>query len=358
MSSAQKAATSAPRRHNDYVHPTQKEQHRSREFPTVISPVFLVGARRSGTTLMRLMLDSHPDICWQRGWEAATDKIGDDGQGPSTVQLRELGRELDIPGAFHIDGRIDGLSNLRRLLSHKIRSDLAINGEAVFGATCHTNFHRLAYLWDDAKYIHLIRDPRDVAYSVVKMGWEANYWHASRRWIRAEEEWQVLRSRIPRERWIDLTYEALVTNAEQELRRVCDFLEVPFTRQMFDYTKTSNYGMPDPSLAERWRNRLVPKQTRLVDSRSWETMQRYRYEPSGTQFRPSAVYLACASIHNRLGKLARRIHRHGLSTVLLGVLVNRMRISSLKPALDRRLAVIHRIAIERAEANYHNVRRG
>jgi len=38
------------------------------------------------------------------------------------------------------------------------------------GATVHRKFDKLLMIWPDAKFIHVVRDPRDVARSVVKMG--------------------------------------------------------------------------------------------------------------------------------------------------------------------------------------------
>ena len=45
-------------------------------------PIFLVGAERSGTTLMRLMLDSHPDVAFGEEFEFAVTHIGADGTFP------------------------------------------------------------------------------------------------------------------------------------------------------------------------------------------------------------------------------------------------------------------------------------
>lgn len=44
--------------------------------------VFIVGAERSGTTLLRLMLDRHPDIAWCSEFEYAVDKIDSTGHWP------------------------------------------------------------------------------------------------------------------------------------------------------------------------------------------------------------------------------------------------------------------------------------
>lgn len=46
-------------------------------------PVFLVGAERSGKTLLRLMLEHHPDISWLNEFEYSVDLVSDQGEYPS-----------------------------------------------------------------------------------------------------------------------------------------------------------------------------------------------------------------------------------------------------------------------------------
>ena len=47
------------------------------------NPTFLVGAERSGTTLLRLMLDHHPQVAFLHEFEFAVDCVGDDGTCPA-----------------------------------------------------------------------------------------------------------------------------------------------------------------------------------------------------------------------------------------------------------------------------------
>lgn len=48
----------------------------------VDKPIFLVGAERSGTTVLRLMLDHHPQIAWCYEFEYAVDQMLDNGDFP------------------------------------------------------------------------------------------------------------------------------------------------------------------------------------------------------------------------------------------------------------------------------------
>ena len=56
---------------------------------------------------------------------------------------------------------------------------------------------RLTRIWPDARFIHLVRDPRDVARSVIPMGWAGNTWVGVERWMEAERLWDRVRSSLP-----------------------------------------------------------------------------------------------------------------------------------------------------------------
>ena len=73
------------------------------------APFFLVGAERSGTTLLRLMLDHHPELAFRNEFEFAVDRVGEDGSFPDvrtyTEHLR-LSRTFAMSG-FAIDESLD-----------------------------------------------------------------------------------------------------------------------------------------------------------------------------------------------------------------------------------------------------------
>ena len=58
--------------------------------PSVLNPFFLVGAERSGTTLLRLMLSHHPQIAWCQEFEYVVDKISPTGEFPLLTEYNEL----------------------------------------------------------------------------------------------------------------------------------------------------------------------------------------------------------------------------------------------------------------------------
>ena len=52
-------------------------------------PVFLVGAERSGTTMLRLMLDHHPQVTFGAESQFLVNMVTDDGRFPDLTEYRE-----------------------------------------------------------------------------------------------------------------------------------------------------------------------------------------------------------------------------------------------------------------------------
>ena len=142
-------------------------------------PFFLVGAERSGTTLLRLMLSHHPEVDCAPEFEFVVDRLPADGGWPDLADYHAwlrldrvfLAHQLEIDPALAYPDLVRGF--LAQFAGR-------VPGPIV-GATCHRHFERLEELWPGAKYVYLLRDGRDVARSNIGMGWEGNVWHACAR---------------------------------------------------------------------------------------------------------------------------------------------------------------------------------
>ncbi len=228
-------------------------------------PVFLVGAERSGTTLLRLMLNHHPQIRFYHEFEYVVDYVSDTGELPSVADFAERvrGERIFQNNGDVIRADVDYLTLVHGFLRVKLDG----RDIRVMGATIHRHMDRLLFLWPNARFIHLVRDPRDVARSRIAMGWSGNTWTGGQAWIEAEASCDRLKSRVSADRWIAMRYEPLVSEPEQELRRLCDFLKLPWDAEMLTYTKNSDYAPPDPSLAWQWRRKATDLEVQLLEAR-------------------------------------------------------------------------------------------
>src|SRR5690606_30898833 len=109
-------------------------------------------------------------------------------------------------------------------------------GKSLVGATVHRHFDRLLWLWPDARFIHLVRDPRDVARSCIGMGWAGNVWTGVERWVTAEQLWDRLRHRLTEARMLEVRYEDLLAAPDRVLARTCAFVGVDYAPAMLTYS--------------------------------------------------------------------------------------------------------------------------
>jgi hypothetical protein len=291
--------------------------------PPQIGPVtFLVGCERSGTTLLRLMLDSHPEIAFRYEFEIAVEAMPDDDHWPELEDYYEflrLHRFVDPPP--EIDPSLDYPSLVRSFLEQKRVADR----KPRLGATVHRHFVRLLKIWPDARFIHLVRDGRDVAPSCVQMGWYGNVWTAAERWLRIESEWDRVAAIVPEERRIDVHYEDLVAAPVETLTRICEFIGVPYRPAMLEYPKHSTYKYPQASLACQWPRKLTPRNIRLLESRMSDMLLARGYGLSGFPgIAPNALDRALLKLDNRAGIVRARIESLGPRLWLESVISRRL----------------------------------
>lgn len=286
-------------------------------------PIFLVGSERSGTTMLRLMLDHHPQIAFNQESEFFVTRISDAGDFPQLDAYRKF---LSEDRVFRHSGfSIDETLGYRALLNDFLRQKRARLGKSIVGATVHYDFRKLRYVWPRAKYIYLFRDGRDVASSVVQMGWAGNEYVAADTWLSAEAEWSVLRQTLKPADWIEVRYEELTADPRAELRRICDFVGVAYSERMFDYVNTSTYSWPDPRNNYKWRRTMSRKKLQILEARIGSRLRERGYELSSEVIvLPDPCRDTWLRFHSRLGTLRFRIARFGPGLVFVEFLSRRL----------------------------------
>jgi LPS sulfotransferase NodH len=211
---------------------------------------FIVGVPRSGTTMLRLMLDAHPEMAIPPETYFVTNLIeaADGGAGPD--QLAKVLTSHRRWGDLGIDA-----AELRERLRAIGRPT---GGDAVrvaFGLYAEgrkkprwgdktpaylTNIAEIHRALPEARFIHLIRDGRDVALSIMRMP-EADrpmrrpdtIGLVARRWSRRIRRARDQAEGVPH--YIEIRYEDLVRDPEAALRSACELIELPFTEEMLEF---------------------------------------------------------------------------------------------------------------------------
>lgn len=265
-------------------------------------PIFIVGAPRSGTSLLRVLLNRHPSIgiCDETYFfyyvHARRRAFGD-------LNDRATRRHLiDRYLATHRINRLDvDRDALAQTLMHEgdsyesffialMRFYAASQGKTRYGEKTpqHALFADTLGKWyPNGKLIHLVRDPRDVVASLLRMPWASKSVLANARiWLNHTRAVDRCRQH---NNYLLVRYEQLVSEPTAELQRICSFLDEPYTSVMLDADDSVRgdewwfQRARGPVTTERlgkWRQQLTTKQVALVEWIVRPQMHTYGYEPS------------------------------------------------------------------------------
>ncbi|MDJ0554212.1 MAG: sulfotransferase [Microcoleaceae cyanobacterium MO_207.B10] len=277
----------------------------------ISEPVFLVGAERSGTTVLRLMLDHHPQIAFNNEFEYAVDLVSDEGKWPEMDRYYEWleTNRIFLGSGFEIDRSL----SYPELIDSFLRQKRDRAGKPFVGATVHRHFNWLLDIWPDARFIHILRDGRDVARSNIGMGWAGNVWTGVNRWVEAEQLWTKLKEIIPENRRTELTYENLISEPVLVLTQLCEFIGVPYNEAMLSYPETSPYELPDKKYVAQWKIKMSEYEIRLVESKAGNMLEERGYELSGL---PILIVNSTTKLRlkfqDKLERIKYRVNRLGL----------------------------------------------
>lgn len=313
-------------------------------------PIFLVGAERSGTTLLRLMLDSHPKLAFLFEFEYAVDQMSDSGGWPD---LNQYHRYLEMDRIFQhaqqsLGVTIDPNLDYPHLIDSFLRQKRDHKRKPLVGATVHYRFNRLLKIWPDARFIHILRDGRDVGRSTIEMGWGGNMYTAVERWIEAENLWASLSRELPADRRFDVRYETLVSEPITILTHLCTFLGITYDPAMFDYSKTdTTFGLPSPKMIGQWKRKLTPKQVQLAESRIGGMLVDRGYELSGyPTLAVSPAMERRLHFQSRWYSAMFRRRRFGTALFLADTVTRRAGIRTWQASIKRRLNAIENLHLK------------
>jgi hypothetical protein len=305
------------------------------------APVFLVGAERSGTTLLGRMLDSHPLIAWPCEFDFALDwpAVGSGGGWPDLIDFwsalaeRREAREHRLV----IRAELDFPSLVRSLRGQLV----ARARKPIVGVTAHRHFERILALWPDARFLYLLRDGRDVAHAHVAAGRAGNVWAAASVWQEAERDWLRLCGQVPAGRRLELRYEALVRDPQRELARICDFLGVPDAAEMANELARATHALPSADRPESWRGELSARELAWLECEIGPALRARGYAPSPVRaaWIPAARRLALRA-SDQLGRARFRAKRLGARLWANHRVARRFRFATLARVTAQRMAAI------------------
>ena len=249
---------------------------------TLQTPIFIVGPLRSGTTLLRLLLTHHPDIYIFGEFEGSvSEAVGN--HWPEIHKYHDFVKRDRMMQALNFS--VDESLTYEQLIYSFLEQAYERNPQPFIGASVHSRLDLLPHLWSDAKFIHLLRDPRDVTRSCIGMGWVGNVYEGAKYWIEPELRWDTVRTQVKAENCLIVRYEELVSDPVACLTDICSFLGLSYHPAMLEIEADTTYSRPDPKYAQQWKNKLTENEVAWVEYQCASLMKARGYELSGLPLR-------------------------------------------------------------------------
>jgi Sulfotransferase family len=313
---------------------------------------FVVGMNRSGTTLLRMMLDAHPQLVIPPETHFVPDVIKaarERGARPAdALAAMKAHREWEDFGFTDAEALawLEGLPQLGPGAAVRAfyEAYAARAGKRRWGDKTPRYVLKMpliASALPEARFVHVIRDGRDVALSVLERTVkDVDAAEVARRWRRKIDR---ARGDAPRlDHYLEVRYEDLVADPRSVLGHVCEFVELEFDEGMLDYHERSGERLeemrrelpagegvarltterrmathhrttapPDPSRATRWRQEMGEADRAAFEDVAGETLASLGYPLSGA---PSVAFLICVEAGQLEGQgilFARSLRRFG-----------------------------------------------
>jgi sulfotransferase family protein len=309
--------------------------------------VFIVGCPRSGTTLLRHMVGAHPQIAitpeahWIPLWFEQRKGLTPEGDitcelitellahpkfalfrlgHEELISLLESGQPMSY--AAFVTGIFDcyGMARGKKLVGNKTPDSVR-------------RIETLHALWPDARFVHLVRDGRDVALSLMnwprvrdkKPGtfptWNkdpvstaALWWELNVCCGRNAGKW------LGPELYYELRYESLIANPAEECTKICAFLGLPFDEAILRFHEKPEEGMPpqgsewQPVTAglRDWRTQMTGEDAELFEATAGELLAELGYARNFANLRTEAVEHS-AQVRNLLANEQRGVRPYGMA---------------------------------------------
>lgn len=261
--------------------------------PNLREPIFVIGADRSGTTFLGNSLSTLQEVSYHH--EPVVIK--------AAARYVYEGRWGYRRAAFFFRSTYAWLMRIH------------LDGDVRFAEKSPSNSFIVPFLaraFPDARFVHIVRDGRDAALSLVRQPWllassrgsgrrepggyrygpDARYWVEPERrpefeattdlhrciwsWRRHTEAALAGCAELPAARYHELRYESLVTSPVAEGEALLDFLAIdrPASRAAFDEA----LGRADPGGVGRWGRELGPDDLATIEAEARPLLRRLGYE--------------------------------------------------------------------------------
>jgi hypothetical protein len=304
---------------------------------------------RSGTTLLSMMVGAHGQIAVPLAttgmWIDFAQRLGDF----NNLTTRE--------GVVRLVDAIRGHERIRlwdaALDRAALMKELPLNSYGAIVARFHAEYARAkgkpfwanvdiatldhmeqVNLWfGDARFLHIVRDGRDVALSHQTMPYGAgNSAECARAWVNRTTTNAKMGSILGSTRYMTIRFEDLVLDTRASLDRICGFLGVAFDGSMLHYADMVEDKIPrdrrwlwpalshppQESRTRQWRKHMTESQRIVFEGIANRALKDWGYEAYDTVPKSAAAYLLDLWYYLDQGGRLRRLRKKlGFNTTSL-----------------------------------------
>jgi Sulfotransferase family len=273
-------------------------------------PLIIGGCPRSGTTLLRTMLQAGSEVAipretrfvleaWQQRRRFGDLRDPDNRRRLARwifmreeTQANRLGLEADDA----VERLVTSPPALGSMLTACFAMFAEKHEKPRWGDKRPLYAARMSAIWDlfpNAQFIHVVRDPRACVASLRTLGWfEGQIAPMAALWEHSVKSVDAWRSKLAPDQLLDVKYEELVLDAQRTLRHVAEFagltadddaIEQMLRYQEVEETRDHRYhsnlaNSLDTSRVSDWKETLEPREIAFIERATGSLMERWSYE--------------------------------------------------------------------------------
>lgn len=297
------------------------------------APIFIVGAPRSGTKLLRNLLNNHPeislgnegnfiprfvrrfgltaDLSQPQLWEEIYEDFSHSAYYSSPMQKNVTFSRADFVAALTARQNLVWADIFEVLLRpYGPNPHAHIYGDKSHGYL--SNVVLLRTIFPHVRFLFLVRDPRDQALSAAAI-WKRHPLRSAQLWAELAHKAEKFGLDASPDA-LTVRYEDLTSETEAELKRVCAFLHLDYAAEMHLLKKpaeSERNGRQLKSVTKqhaKYRDRLPPETIRGISEIALPYLAKYGYPEEGASRPRKLSYLQRRVLSYRDGLFSLRFH--------------------------------------------------
>jgi hypothetical protein len=281
---------------------------------------FILGRERSGTTMLRVNLNNHPQINIPPE-SPFIIYLHNKYANKKTINLSEFINDLKKEPfllIWNIDydrlrERLQSINSptfqnyCKEILNQHKQNEITVGDKnpiySLFGNT-------LQHIYPEAKFIWIIRDYRAQVNSMFKVNFEKKIISSlAARWVAYNKEIEKLKVEHPN-KVLQIKYEELVTSPENNYATICSFLDIPYNSDILDIKKNHKELLPthhkslkgkiNTSHIDEWKTQLTEDQIKTCETVAGNYGSRFGYQKTHQSKTPITFNIYLGTLYGKL----------------------------------------------------------